>query len=170
MPMSPYMRALREKLGAQLVLMPGVTAIVRDAGGNVLLQRRRDDGRWGLPGGAIEPGEAPAQALVREVFEETGLRVRPLRVLGVFGGTENFRIRYGNGDVVEYTIVTFECAIEGGTLEPQDDESLELRFVPPAEVARLAAAEVHQCAVQQTDRPLFVWDESWLAQLGDAEA
>src|SRR5687768_8972457 len=129
------MQRLRERIGSELVLMPGVTAIVRNEAGEVLLQRRREDGRWGLPGGSVEPGEAPAQALVREVFEETGLRVRPERILGVFGGNERFRIRYRNGDVVEYTIVTFECRVVAGGLEPQDGESLELRFFPPEQVA-----------------------------------
>ena len=55
-----------------------------------LLQRRNDDGSWSLPAGAIDPGEGPAQAVVREAYEETGLHVVPEKVAGVFGG-EGFR-------------------------------------------------------------------------------
>jgi 8-oxo-dGTP pyrophosphatase MutT (NUDIX family) len=163
MPISEYMRSLREHIGQRLVLTPGVTAIVRDEEGRVLLQRRAEDGRWGLPGGAIEPGEAPAQALVREVFEETGLLVRPERLLGVFGGNERFHITYRNGDAVEYTIVTFECRVVGGTLSARDGESLELRYFPPEEVASLAAPEIHRCAIHAAGAAaLFHWEERWL--------
>ena len=55
-------------------IRPGVAAVIF-AGDRVLLQRRDDTGRWGLPGGAVEPGESVRQALVREVREETGLEV-----------------------------------------------------------------------------------------------
>jgi mutator protein MutT len=166
MPISEYMRALREHIGPRLVLTPGVTAIIRDAEGRVLLQRRAEDGRWGLPGGAIEPGEAPAQALVREVWEETGLRVRPERLLGAFGGNERFRIRYRNGDLIEYTILTFECRVLGGTLAARDGESLELRWFTAEQLASLAAPEIHLCAQQTEAAPaLFHWDERWLEAL-----
>lgn len=167
MPISRYMAELRKLIGSRTVLTPGVTAIIRNEEGLVLLQHRREDRRWGLPGGALEPGEAPAQALVREVWEETGLHVRPVRLLGVFGGNEHFRITYGNADVVEYTIATFECRVVGGRLEPQDDESLELRWFPPAEVGSVAAPEVALCALHAVEAPpMFQWDESWLQALG----
>jgi 8-oxo-dGTP pyrophosphatase MutT (NUDIX family) len=170
MPISPYLAQLRELIGPRLVLMPGVTAIIRDDQGRVLLQQRRDDGRWGLPGGQMEPGEAPAQALVREVWEETGLVVRPGRVLGVFGGNEGFRVTYRNGDRVEYVITTFECRVVGGTLGPRDDESLQLRWFAPAETQGLVAPEVHRLAAQPHETPaIYHWDDAWLEQLRTSE-
>src|SRR5437868_4217600 len=102
MPISAYLAALRRHVGHDLIVMPAACALVRGAAGRVLIQRRADSGVWELPGGAIDPGEAPAQALVREIFEETGLVVRPRRLLGVLGG-EALRLRYPNGDVTEYT-------------------------------------------------------------------
>ena len=167
MPISEYMRSLRELIGSRPVLAPGVTAIVLNDAGHVLLQRRAEDGRWGLPGGQLEPGEAPAQAVVREVYEETGLLVRPERLLGIFGGNQNFRITYSNGDVVEYMIATFACRLVGGQLEARDGESLELQFFPADRVRELAAFEVYQCALAATrgEPPLFVWDEAWLEAL-----
>lgn len=130
MPIAPHVRALRSVVGSRLLLLPGVAAVVRDAVGGILVHRRDDDGRWSLPAGAIEPGESPAQAVSREVREETGLEVVPERVLGVFGGA-GFRHTYPNGDEAEYTVVVFGCRVVGGALQPRDGEAVELRCFPP---------------------------------------
>jgi 8-oxo-dGTP pyrophosphatase MutT (NUDIX family) len=135
-PISEYLRALRGAVGARLLLVPGVAALVRDEAARVLLLRRADDGRWGLPAGAIDPGESPAQAVVREVREETGLVVRPTRVAGVFGG-RGFRHRYPNGDEAEYTVVVFDCEVTGGELGSRDGEALELRYFAADEIPQL---------------------------------
>jgi 8-oxo-dGTP pyrophosphatase MutT (NUDIX family) len=124
--MSPYVRELRGLIGTRLLLLPAVAALIRDEDGRILLQRRAEDGRWNLPAGAVDPGESPAKAVVREVLEETGLRVRPVRVAGVFGGGDAYRVRYPNGDEVEFTVTVFECAPIGGTLDPDNDETAEL--------------------------------------------
>lgn len=131
MGLSQYMTNLREKIGTQLVLSPSVAAIVRNEAGQVLFLVRADNGLWDVPAGAIDPGETPGQAVVREVREETGLIVEPVSVAGVFGG-ERFRLRYGNGDVVEYTLIVFECRRVGGELANMDGEATELRFMDPA--------------------------------------
>jgi 8-oxo-dGTP pyrophosphatase MutT (NUDIX family) len=97
---------------------------------------RFDDGRWGLPAGAVDPGEGPAEAVVREVREETGLEVRATRIAGAFGG-EGFRHRYPNGDEVEYTVVVYECIVIDGSLEAQDGEAVDLRYFAPDEAPEL---------------------------------
>jgi mutator protein MutT len=135
-PTSPHIKRLREAVGNELLLLPGVAAVVRDAQHRVLVHRRADDGNWSLPGGAIEPGETPASAAVREVHEETGLEVRAVRVLGVFGGPR-LRFRYPNGDQVEYLAVVFQCEIVGGTLETRDGEATGFRWCTSDELAVL---------------------------------
>jgi len=109
--------------------MPGVAAVIRDAEGRVLLQHHTNGTGWGPPSGAIDPGEAPAEAIVREVREEAGLEVVPVRLVGIVGGPE-FRCTYPNGDQVEYTTVVFECRIVGGTLAAPDGEADEHRWFP----------------------------------------
>ena len=119
--------------------MPGVAAIVRDDENRVLFIRRADNGEWGLPAGAIDPGESPAAAAAREVREETGLEVRPTRIAGVFGG-RGFRVRYENGDEAEYTVIVFDCEVVGGKLSPTDGEALELRYFAPDDAPELQVA------------------------------
>ena len=139
MPISDYLRDLRALVGSRLLLLPGVAGIVRDADDRVLFIRRADNGKWGLPAGAIDPGETPADAVAREVREETGLEVRPARIAGVFGGA-GFRVRYENGDEAEYTVIVFDCEVVGGALSPIDGEALELRYFAPEEAPQLQVA------------------------------
>ncbi|RDW14940.1 NUDIX domain-containing protein, partial [Oceanobacillus chungangensis] len=108
MPISDYYKKIRRKIGTDLIFMPSVAAIIRNDDNDILFQKPHDGEYWSLPAGAIEPGEAPAQALIREVWEETGLRVKPNKLLEIFGG-ESFRFTYPNGDQVEYSVFVFEC-------------------------------------------------------------
>ena len=139
MPMSTYVRRLRERVGHELLVLPAVTGLVFHSSGDVLLVRQADAGAWAPPGGAIEPDEEPCDAVAREVFEETGLRVEPIALRGVFGGPD-LRVRYPNGDETAYVTAVFECAVRGGALLADSDEVLEVRLVAPPEIARLELA------------------------------
>lgn len=130
MPIPEYIRKMRAVVGHDLLVTVGAAAIVRNDAGDVLLQLRADNGRWGLPGGAVDPGEDPAAAVIREVLEETGLHVIPERIVGVYGGPD-LVFRYPNGDEIALTSITFAYRVTGGTLAISDDESLDLRWFPP---------------------------------------
>ncbi len=138
MPMSVYYQELRKKIGTQLILSPGVAAIVRNEHGEILFQQPSlESDIWSLPAGSIEPGETPAEATKREVYEETGLQVRPEKLLAVFGG-EKFRYAYPDGNQVESVIFVFECVIEGGNLAAIDGESADLQYFPISSRPKLA--------------------------------
>lgn len=139
MPPSDYVRRLREKVGSDLLLMPSVTVISRDDAGRVLLVKHADTGVWVAPGGSVEPDETPADAAVREMWEETGLLVRPTRVLGVYGGPA-FRVKYANGDEVGYVMTVLDCEVVGGALVPDGVETLGMSYVNG--MAELATLEV----------------------------
>jgi ADP-ribose pyrophosphatase YjhB (NUDIX family) len=140
MPMSPFIRELRSRVGSMRLLLPSVTGIVRDADGRVLLVRQRDGDVWSTPGGAIEPDETPGDAVVREVWEETGLHVQPERVLGVYGGPE-LVVRYENGDETQYVMIVFECVVRSGDLRADEEETIDARFWSRGDAVDLRLAD-----------------------------
>jgi ADP-ribose pyrophosphatase YjhB (NUDIX family) len=127
-------------------LRPSVAAIIMNGDGHVLLQRRSDNGLWGLPGGSVEIGESVSTAILREVREETGLTVEIDRLVGVYSDPRFQVFRYAGGNVVHYINTLFVCRIVGGTLQTCE-ETLELQFFDPA---RLPAGMLvsHQIRVQ----------------------
>jgi 8-oxo-dGTP pyrophosphatase MutT (NUDIX family) len=135
--MSPYLRRLRSKIGHDLLLLPGVAAVINDDAGHLLLQEKSFGEGWSLPGGAIELGETPEQAIRREVCEETGILVEPQGIIGVYGGSL-FRHIYPNGDEVEYLVVLYRCLPIGMSTEPLDTETKSLRYFGEAEMPKLA--------------------------------
>jgi 8-oxo-dGTP pyrophosphatase MutT (NUDIX family) len=137
-PISPYIASLRSRVGTTRLLLPSVSGIVYDADGRILLVRQVEGGVWSTPGGVIEPDETPADAVVREVWEETGLRVRPERILGVFGGAP-FIARYPNGDETQFVMTAFDCTILEGVPRPDGEETTEVRFVAADELERLTS-------------------------------
>lgn len=129
MPISDYIRTIRGKIGTDLLLSPGVAGVVINYKGEVLLQRRSDNGEWSLPGGALDPGEEPADAVAREIFEETGVEVVPERLVGVYSGPDH-HFFYPNGDEVIIVSMVFACRPIKGEPRVNDEESLEVRYFP----------------------------------------
>jgi ADP-ribose pyrophosphatase YjhB (NUDIX family) len=113
----------------------GAFAVIVDGQGRVLLCHRTDVDMWNLPGGAVDEGEAPWQAVVREVREETGLDVRIERLAIVDH-------RPGKGEVV----FTFTCAITGGTLATSNESDQLDWFAPEALPPITAARHVERIA------------------------
>lgn len=134
---SDYIKSLRSKLGSQLIILPSVAAVISDEMGRLLLQEKSSGEGWSLPAGAIELGETPQQAIAREVFEETGLRVIRSEILAVFGGHE-FRYTYPNGDQVEYLVVLFKCTTSGEPGGFTDSETARLKYTAFDEMSKLA--------------------------------
>ncbi|MEP6960464.1 MAG: NUDIX hydrolase [Acidobacteriota bacterium] len=83
-------------------------------------------GWWSLPGGLVETGETLEQAVQREVLEETGLRVKPLELYGVF---QRIMPDAKGRPEYHYILVDYVCKIEGGTLKAADDVA-RVEWVP----------------------------------------
>jgi len=135
-----YVRGLRALVGSEPLLhLPSACVAIRNTDRRVLLAHHVETTRWGLPGGTIEPGETPADAAVREAWEETKLYVRLTRLVGVFGGAQHV-VHYRNGDRTSYVCSVFEATIEDGRMQPDASELRELRFVSHAEAGTLPLA------------------------------
>lgn len=135
--MESYIAGLRRKIGRELLICPSVAAVIHDDQGRILLQEKSSGEGWSLPAGAIELGESPQQAIIREVMEETGFEVSVQKIIDVFGGTD-FRYVYPNGDKVEYVVTLFECRTEGQQSAPSDRETKSIRYFSQADMPPLA--------------------------------
>lgn len=140
--MSLYLQALRGKIGHELLLMPSVAGVAIDRARRILLVRYAESRDvWGLPGGSVDPHERPSDAVVREVWEETGLFVEPIRVLGVYGGPEH-HVTYRNGDEVSYTSTAFECQVIGGALKPDGVEIAQVAYFSELELSGIRLSPI----------------------------
>lgn len=116
-------------------IVAAASAIVTNDKGEILVHRRTDNDLWALPGGGMELGESITDTIVREVQEETGLRVDPKYVVAVYSDPKHV-FAYTNGEVRQEFSVCVACEIIDGELEVSD-ESKELKFVHAAGVAQL---------------------------------
>ena len=108
----------------------GVGVIIRDDRGWILLEKRSDNGMWGVPGGRIEPGESVTEAALREVEEETGLAVKIIGLHGVYSEPSERIVTFPD-NVVQLVDVVLEARIISGKLSCSS-ESEKLQFFDPA--------------------------------------
>jgi 8-oxo-dGTP pyrophosphatase MutT (NUDIX family) len=148
MGMSEYVRRMRARIGTDVLLLPSATIALFDDAGRLLVGRAADSGRWVTIGGAIDPGETPANAAIREAREEAGLDVAIRRLIGVFSGPE-FLVTYGNGDRTHYVVSMFEAHTTGGTPAADGHELSELAYVSQAEATVLPAAPITRVLMER---------------------
>jgi 8-oxo-dGTP pyrophosphatase MutT (NUDIX family) len=150
---SGYVADLRRHIGSDLLLLPSITICLFDGQRRLLLARHAAGDVWSTPGGAVEPGESPAQAAVREAREELGVEVRPTALIGVFGGAD-YEVVYPNGDRVAYVTMAFECEHVSGTFEPDQREITEITYVGPDDWSELPMPDWLPHALPR----LLAWD------------
>jgi ADP-ribose pyrophosphatase YjhB (NUDIX family) len=121
-----YWRDLRAAFGPGPLITVGSGVIVRQ-GQTVLLQKRRDGGDWGIPGGVKELGEPLEETARRELLEETGLLAGSLRFLVVCSGPQ-FTHVYPDGNRIEHVAALYEATEVEGELRVDELETLELGY------------------------------------------
>jgi len=130
----------------QTLFTPGAFAVIFDVHQRVLLSHRRDMDAWNLPGGGVESGETPVEAVMREVTEETGLEVAVDRLVGVYTNARRDDI-----------VFTFVCHVTGGALQ-LTEESSEHRYCTLTQIPRNVTpkhVERIREALKGGDRPIF---------------
>ncbi len=127
-------------------MVVAASAVVTDDQGRILLQRRRDNDLWALPGGGMDLTDSLPGTAVREVKEETGLDVEITGLVGTYTDPKHV-IEYSDGEVRRQFNVCFTAGITGGVLAISD-ESTELRFVEPAELGALPMHHTQRLRIQ----------------------
>jgi 8-oxo-dGTP pyrophosphatase MutT (NUDIX family) len=158
--MSDYVRGLRDRVGNDLLFMPSAHCLIRDDSGRVLLVRHVE-GRWQLPGGAVEPGETPADGVRRECWEEASVLVEPTRILGVYGGPE-LSVVYANGDHAMWVVTIFEGRILEGEPRPADDETTATGWFSEDELAGLEMSDATRMTLAAALRGVAFEPATWM--------
>jgi ADP-ribose pyrophosphatase YjhB (NUDIX family) len=127
-------------------IVPAVSAVVRDANGLLVLQRRTDNQLWALPGGGLEPGESVVNALRREIHEETGYDVEIGRLVGIYSDPD-YVIEYSDGEVRQEFSICFAAKVIGGS-RTVSSESLEVSSFSDEDITKL---EIHPAIRKRID-------------------
>ncbi|MGW0178208.1 NUDIX hydrolase [Nocardia sp. NPDC003345] len=155
MPTPDFISRLRADIGNDLLWLPGVSVVVFDETGRVLLHQRADDRRWALISGIPEPGEQPAATAVREVFEETAVRCVIERLVAVHSEQP---MTYANGDVCQFVNICFAARAVDGAARVNDDESLAVGWFGPDELPE-GLSESHRFRIDQSLASEPAWFE-----------
>ena len=136
-----------ERLGKEGTLRVGCSATIFDEKHEkVLLTQRTDNGHWCLPGGRMESGESAAEACEREVWEETGLKVRVKRLIGIYSNPDQLVI-YPDGNKAFFVVMSFETEIIEGELG-LSDEITALGYYSLQEIKSMPLHGQHQKRVE----------------------
>ncbi|BCB81116.1 hypothetical protein GCM10022251_67140 [Phytohabitans flavus] len=138
-----YLGQLRALAGDRTLLFVGARATVFDDQGRLLLIRRRDNGYWDIPAGAMELGESIADCAVREVYEETGIRAAEVTPFALYTGPA---YTYTNmySDTYQLFVTAFRVERWAGQLERVTDETIDAGFYHPDEMPSLMSRSVHE--------------------------
>jgi len=137
MGIAAHIARLRAFVGHELLVLPSSAVLAVDEEGRVLLAwaAGASDG-WSTVGGAVDPGESPAEAAIREAREEIGVEVRLGRLLDVLGGPD-YEVTYPNGDRVAYVCAVYEATIVDGDPAPADGELHKVAWFTREELATI---------------------------------
>ena len=120
-------------------LVPAASTVVVDAEGRILLQRRRDNDMWALPGGKMELGESLGDCARRETLEETGLEIELTGIVGIYSDPKHV-FSYDDGEVRQEFSLCFAARVVGGELRVSD-ESTKVAWFEPVEIPGLPMVE-----------------------------
>ncbi|TVL91956.1 NUDIX hydrolase [Streptomyces sp. SAJ15] len=116
-------------------LVPAASVVVVDGSGSILLQRRRDNDMWALPGGVMHIGESLPDCAIRETREETGIDVEIVGIVGTYTNPGHV-FAYDDGEVRQEFSICFLARPLGGQVAVSE-ESTDVRWFAPGEIDAL---------------------------------
>ena len=126
-----YIQYLRDMIGRKPVIMVAAGVAVFNEKNQLLMHHRKEDKLWGLVGGFMDIGETVEEAARREVYEEVGIELGELTLIGVY----DYPIHtLPNGDQVQSVMVMYKCDEYFGEPKVCDDEGLSVEFVSYSDI------------------------------------
>ncbi|MCI8969532.1 MAG: NUDIX domain-containing protein [Lachnospiraceae bacterium] len=122
-----YITEMRKDVGHAPLMVISCGVIIENEKGEILLQKRRDNGLWAIIGGSMEIGEKFIETVKREAFEEAGIEIKELTLFGIYSGEDRI-ITYPNGDICCGTGIIFKTTAYSGEIQNNTEEALEHRF------------------------------------------
>ncbi len=122
-----YIEEMRKDVGHAPLMVTSCGVIIENEKGEILLQKRRDNGCWAILGGSMEIGEKFKDVAKREVYEEARIKIEELKLFGIYSGEDRI-IQYPNGDIVCGTGIVFWTSKYSGEISNDTEEALEHRF------------------------------------------
>lgn len=122
-----YIKEMRKNVGHAPLMTTACGVIIENLKGEILLQQRKDNGKWGIPGGAMEIGEKYMDVAKREVLEEVGIEIENLYLFGIYSGEDRIII-YPNNDICCVTSIVFKTTEYKGEIIQETDEALNHVF------------------------------------------
>lgn len=114
--MKSYISKIREKIGNDKIIHPAGRILIENEKGEFLFILRTDNGLIGIPAGGLEENETIEECIYREVYEETGLKLKNLITIGINSNPKTQTVTYSNGDIIQYFCVEFYSTVWEGEL------------------------------------------------------
>ena len=137
-----------DRIARQGKIRLGCSAAIFDGQGRILLTKRIDNGQWCMPGGGMDSGESAAEACEREVREETGLKIRVKRLVGVYSYPDQLVI-YADGYKAQIVALHFEVEVVGGELGLSNETS-DFGYFTLQEIEKLELFARHKVRIMDT--------------------
>ncbi|MDO4535402.1 MAG: NUDIX hydrolase [Clostridium perfringens] len=141
-----YILDLRKELKnpSRPLIMTSAGTIIVNNKGEILLQQRTDNNKWGFPGGSLELGESFEEAAIREAKEEVGLTLKTLKLFNVYSGEKCYN-KYPNGHKIYNASAIFICSDYDGELILDPEETKDAVFFSKEELPKI-------CDINPPDR------------------